>query len=330
MIILKQTNSNIIFSKFSMEQILFYLKNGTSNQSLIKFYDKLLNNKKMEYYINLNKQLSNKIIIANSLWIMKKNTLLKSKYKMSMKKLGKIFIMKNDFNINMQEKINHWVKTNTQNMIQNIDISPNSILLAINVIYFNEEWLKPFNLHNTTKKIFHTDKNKIMKDFMIMTDFCDLYESKIINILCKDYKNDYFMAIVINNQNYQIPLLSENELMKYIKMSTKQKVDIEIPRFTIKSEHKINDIITSNFNVNIAQYYNEISEEPIILTNIIQNVVIIVNENGTTAAALTITKVDGCALTYKQPKKFIANRPFSFYIIKKKSNCILFSGALIN
>ena len=176
--ILKASKTNTIFSKFSAQQALLYIRNGISDPSIIEQYDNLLDNKDIDYYKNLNEYLAGsqyntftdvdsdqkisetvrtKVISANSFWIIK-DIVLNEDYEKLMSGIGIIFVAKNDKFV--QQKIDTWIQMNTQNMIKNMQISDDAAVIALNAIYFKAKWVDPFNANNTLDKLFFISSKK--------------------------------------------------------------------------------------------------------------------------------------------------------------------------
>ena len=74
----------------------------------------------------------------------------------------------------------------------------------------------------------------------------------------------------------------------------------------------IGDIVTSKLGYYVDQ--------------IIHNAVIIVNEEGTEAAAATAMITYNCVQSKQKTFNFIANHPFLYYIRHKPTNMVIFCG----
>jgi serpin B len=69
----------------------------------------------------------------------------------------------------------------------------------------------------------------------------------------------------------------------------------------------------------------------IALQNVIQKAVIEVNEEGTEAAAATTLEMEIESCLYPPPPvDFIADHPFAFFVIEKRSGAILFAGHVVD
>lgn len=325
-IVIENSQSNTIFSKFSAQQALLYVRNAISNENLIGFYDKLLNNNDIDYFINMNATISDvhnkksKIIIANSMWIMK-NTDINDEYQTKMSKIGEIYVNKD--RANMQNMVDEWIQTKTHKKIMHTDLSPDAELIILNVVYFKNIWKNPFNMNDSHTDTFKINKKqKTKKEFMCMNDRCRFFESINYRVLCKDYQDDFFLVVIMNVNGYDAPLLSDDELSYCINNCVECEVKINIPRFKIEVAHDLKSMINSYSKQNMNHVVDNISKSGLIVSKIVQQIIIRVDEKGTEAAALT--KIEKTKSKSKpvitKPKIFNADKPFSFHIVKKVNN----------
>jgi serine protease inhibitor len=310
--IIKNPITNIVFSEFSAQQILLFGKYGTSNPILIELYNKLLNNK------NVNND-------SNSVWIIK-DIKLQKEYEDMIYKICDTYVIKNAD----QELLNNWINDKKQNIMSTINFNTN--IIAINTMYFKSEWETRFALKNTKKKVFYTNNKKIInKNFMMITELSRLYESEVHQILCKNFGDGYYIAIVMNINGYDIPFISKEQLLDYINYCDLEYVEIELPNFSIECEIDLKATILESTKIDIENGYDKISDELIELNNIKQKIFINIDENGINIEKITkIWKHVGNIAKQIPKKQFKANRPFSFHIIQLATNTILFSGVIIH
>lgn len=348
--ILKNSTSNIVFSEFSAQQVLLYARSGTINETFIKLFDKLLNNNQIDYFVNMNKRLmphneekksetkldeekksETKLVIANSLWILQ-DLVLQDQYSKEIIEIGNVYAV-SDVD-DAQQQINKWISDKTQNLIEKMEIDSDSGVVAINSVYFKSEWTHKFDPENTKEKNFFPNMIEInKKKFMTSTEYCRFYESDTLKILCKDYTDGYFFVAVMNSDDLEIPDVSESTLLNLIDKCENKRVDVELPKFKIKSDIDLLSTINDGSGINIKRPYDKICiDQQMRIDSIKQKIVIIVDENGTEAAVVTemVVKPESAAFPYPGEKQFIADHPFRFAIVKNidKHNIILFSGEI--
>jgi serpin B len=151
----------------------------------------------------------------------------------------------------------------------------------------------------------------------------DESQISMVIILPRSTKNIYDI-------NYDI-----KEVFNNLFKSSKKKVDIEIPKFECTSSLNLipffkNHNVTKIFeSFDISSILEKEYNLPVLVSKFIQNTKVIVDENGTEAAAITLCINNKCMSNRTEIKhKFIADHPFKYYIIHDKS-LILFSGSFI-
>ncbi|GFT20793.1 serpin I2 [Nephila pilipes] len=106
------------------------------------------------------------------------------------------------------------------------------------------------------------------------------------------------------------------------------KVDVALPKFRLEYEKSlkecfqqlgINKIFCSG-----AQLGNISSSENILVSDIIHKAVVLVNEEGSEAAASTAVEVVAYCMVFNP--EFFVDHPFLFVIYNTKNNLILFMG----
>ena len=116
------------------------------------------------------------------------------------------------------------------------------------------------------------------------------------------------------------------------------KVDLKLPRFETASDINLVDIMKSlgmerAFNPDMAEFGDMFENESGIFLGILkQKSMIIVNEEGTEAAGVTLggSMVTGFMPPENKPQTFHADRPFVYLIQEKSSNAIFFIGAKVS
>ena len=118
---------------------------------------------------------------------------------------------------------------------------------------------------------------------------------------------------------------------KIEKEKASTKVHLEIPRFKIESTIQLNKILkelgmTDMFDDTAADFEG-ISDENLVVSDAIQKAFVEVDEVGTTAAAATAIVIGTRSAT---SEKFIANRPFLFFVRDLQTGLLLFQGRVAN
>ena len=346
-------NKSVVYSNLSLKEalLLAYIGTssfgelakssdrnlGTSASNLIKDYQIIFGKEDTDVlvgkYKSLNDELTrtNVVEIANSIWInSNKNITVTSQYSDKAHIIGDI---KNQPFNDIENSINSWVSQKTNGMITNMGkIDPESVLIIVNAIYFKAKWIHPFDIKNTIPQPFFLNENEQLecKFMKINSDKCHYYETDNVQILGKKYENDFMMIIILPKNQYKPIVVSDNKLIQYYNDLKEETVSIQIPKFTTESKHDLIPILQHiGINNIFIESHDKIStdKKSLIISKIIQKCKIIVDEEGTEAAAVTVVIMKESLVMPQKPKSFVANRPFSYYIIHEKTKTVIFNGS---
>ena len=214
------------------------------------------------------------------------------------------------------EFINNWVKDGTRGLIPNL-LNDNSIdnmtmMVVVNVIYFKSTWQNKFEKLNTKAKPFHKSNGlEVSVPMMFQSEKFHYMEDSKFQMVTLPYNNPNFVMHVILPQpnNDQFPVQNiHNFLESYITHMKKQTVDLYLPKFTQKTKQKLNDCfkklgVRNLFNQTNAELFGiakPTNGQPLYVSDITQEAIIIVDEEGTEAAAATMmTMMRNCASPVK-------------------------------
>ncbi|AGF85572.1 serine proteinase inhibitor [Moumouvirus goulette] len=332
-----------IFSPLSLNYALSILHLGAlnkTNNELINLLKYKYNFDDLEYIKNI---FNDDSIKMSNLFLINDKYKINEEYINLVDKLAK-FIFQNFKDPELiSNKVNNFIEQKTNGLIKNVinpsDINENMILILVNTIYFKSKWLKPFKTNDTKRGKFYGE-NKFV-DYMHRKDLYNYYENNSYQIVEIPYKNEnYVFGIIlpklpINNDNVDytinnVPILSTQEVDELINNLQLEKVDLEIPKFTQKKRIEFVPILQK---MGLDQIFKQnaqldIISQQVFISRILHEAVIIVDENGTKASAVTI--VTGLA-TMSAPIKenikiFKADHPFIFYIRHIPTNMFLFYG----
>lgn len=160
------------------------------------------------------------------------------------------------------------------------------------------------------------------------------------NVLHLPYGDDDRLNMIIILPDQNVPLVTVTDslrvfgmhyvLKELMKVEEDPELEVFMPRFSLTSDFKMNDVLqrmglVDIFNERKANLSN-ISKHVVFVSNIVHKAVIEVNEEGTVAAAAS-----GASLTFNSiSQQFYVNRPFVFLIVEKMTNTLLFCGQVRN
>ncbi|RLF39205.1 MAG: serpin family protein [Thermoplasmata archaeon] len=244
--------------------------------------------------------------------------------------------------------INSWIENKTNHLIKNLispaAITPDTMLILTNAIYFKGIWKLQFDIANTTSREFKTPNGNIDVPMMQMVNTNNLFnytENKEMQVLELPYSGDNIsMLIFLPKKSFNtsdiVEYLNETTFYNIIDSMSEKKVDIYLPRFEIKTpmyelnKYLVNLGMPTAFSAN-ADFSGIDGVGGLSISQVLHKAFIKVDENGTEAAAATavmfVTAVNGDS---NSRIIFDCDHPFLFMIYHKQSNTILFMGSIIN
>ena len=243
------------------------------------------------------------------------------------------------------EIINQWVEENTggkiEDMLSSTDISPDTVLILSNAIYFKGLWLTQFDVENTVDRDFEiTTEDIVQVPTMILTDSEESFnytETEELQILELPYKGDAVSMIIIlpkeNNITSVVQQFNIANLSTWMDSMYPTKVYIYLPKFTFETEYNLKDmLIAMGLNITFsfdADFSGINGYGGLFIEKVLHKAFIEVNEEGTEAAAATTVHILETSIP-EPPKVFNADHPFIFLIQHKETGCVLFMGYVSN
>lgn len=285
---------------------------------------------------------NNTIKMANAL-LVNKDLPIKKEYLNLIGNVG--LVSSEDFYKNdlVAKKVNEFIEKNTNGLIKNVisaeAITPVILSLLISTIYFKANWLHKFIKSNTIKSVFNNSFNT-MVDLMNLTNEFPYYENNLIQMIEMPYVGDEFcMGSLLpkNPNNDSLSKINLSELYEYINRLSICDVNVFFPKFTHRKKYELVPYLKNLKLIDlfhpIEANLENISERTIdsnnYISNIIHEAVVIVDEEGTEAAAATVV-VNRMYITSisipKPPKIFRADHSFIYYIRHIPTNTIMFIG----
>lgn len=243
-------------------------------------------------------------------------------------------------------KVNNHVEENTDGMIKAVvnpqQFSPDVPFVLVNTVYFKASWMNKFDVNKTTKMPFHRTN---LVDMMHQINHFNYYENSAVQLVEMLYdEKPYAMGIILPRKyldeegvDYSVnnvPQFSPNEINEMINNMQYTKVDLYVPKF--KQRKKI-DLVPILKKLEVKTLFEAEAEldmigQNISVSGITHEVVIIVDENGTKAAATTVAigEVSAPRPVEEEIKLFKADHAFIFYVRHVNSNLFLFYGDFQN
>ncbi|KAI8420405.1 hypothetical protein MSG28_008903 [Choristoneura fumiferana] len=312
-----RANKTSICSPLSAEMVLALLALGCKNEThdeLLKALDKTDDDAIRSSYGFLTSTLKavkgTTLNVANKVYLQKGGE-LKPGIEKDAKKVFQSSLDQLDFNDSeaAANTINNWVAQQTNDKITNI-VSPDMMtedtrLVLVNAIYFQGLWTNPFKASATTNSLFRVNE-KITINIPMMSlsnTYFDYGVSRKLNakLLRMWYQGgEASMVIVLPKEVEGLrsvlkKLASGHNIMTDIESMTSTELDIiKIPKFKVETTIDLKKLLP---NLGIKSIFNEQkadidilkSNQNLFVSHAIQKALIIVDEQGTEAAACTAT-----------------------------------------
>jgi len=284
---------------------------------------------------------------ANALWAQKEYKFLKE-YFDAVEKYYEGKVTNVDFvgdTENSRITINRWVENQTNNKIKDLIpkgyINELTRLVITNAIYFKGKWAKQFNESDTKDEDFRISKDRIVKvPMMQRTDEeakFNYTEDDKVQILEMPYSGGKISMLILLPKDENLKnlenMLTVEQLSEWKKNLKEQKVKIFIPKFKFETKYFMKETLKemgmpTPFSEN-ADLSGMTEEKGLLISEVIHQAFVEVNEEGTEAAAATAVIIGTTAIP-NENIIFKADHPFIFIIQEKETGNILFIGRVVN
>lgn len=293
------------------------------------------------------------LTLANSAWI-DDQFLVDEKWIGTVKSLLDAEAYQTDLSsVDAMDSMNYWVKENTNGMIDKMLENPldkDSRLALFNTIYFKAKWSSPFEAMATYSDDFTIDASQSVKTDMMhkYDEYFDYISNDFAEGLIFPYRTDKednntaFIALKPSEDmdvREMVRLLNEAAMAEMLAGRQTLLVNTKLPKFEIAFEQELNDSLKNMglnecFDGDMANFDlmgQSVTGNPLYISLVKQKAKIIVDEEGTEAAAVTeVFVADNCALIVEEPLNIFFDEPFLYIIMDMDREIPLFIGILDN
>jgi len=254
-------------------------------------------------------------------------------------------------------EVNSWVEKKTNGLIKEV-ITPGSVdrktlLILANALYFKGAWEEKFDASKTEEDDFH-----LLNGSSVQVPFMTSKERQLVSafdgfkVLRLPYKRGkvlkdkrrFSMYLFLPDSKDGLPALVEKLgsesgfLDRHIPHKKKKVGDFMIPRFNISFGFEASNVLKGlglvlPFSSTEADLTEMVGRRDFYVSSILHKSFVEVNEEGTEAAATSVTKMvgGGCPSFIKEDKiDFVADHPFLFLIREHTTGTVLFVGHVFN
>lgn len=358
----KNPEENYIISPLSPQVLLAQLTEGCSEEAKMEMVKGLLLNSNEAASLTnalteaANKDSrSNKLDIA-SVFFKSVNVALVPEFRNDAK-LNKIPMQEIDFSNTYEaaRTVNEWANTKTRGKIPQViteqNLSPDMAMMLLNAIYFKGTWQYKFNQSETNERAtFQRAHNKGMPVHMMSQTNrlrfgeinYDIYSDPEDGLRWVElpYDGDQLsMILFLPKVSHQLDVMMKKmngthlqEIFKVIRRDHNPiKIHLKVPRFTIKSSVSLVEPLKKLGVKKIFEEDSSLSKlfkTPTRVGDVKQDAFLSVDEEGTTATAVSRVTIIPLSLNSYEDIYFECNEPFMAMVVDKTREIPLFMAKI--
>ncbi|MBI3468343.1 MAG: serpin family protein [Planctomycetes bacterium] len=243
-----------------------------------------------------------------------------------------------------RQLINDWVQDQTAGKIANLippgALKPATRLVLTNAIYFKGTWDQEFLEEATQDSPFQISPGQqVSVPMMNQTEIFHYAETDQLQVLELPYKgHEVVMLILLPKQvdglaDVEQQLTADN-VRRWTLGLRDHDVRVFLPRFALTAAVQLTDLLISMgmplaFS-DQADFSGMSTSHELMITDVVHQALVDVNEEGTEAAAATWAAAAETSAAVSEPTIFRADHPFVFLIRDQRTGAILFLGRLID
>ena len=238
--------------------------------------------------------------------------------------------------------INAWASKHTDGLIDRIltaPLSPDTVLCLVNALAMEARWEYAFDEDDTYRGAFHTPDGDVETDLMYREHDFSYGERDGAQLVRLPYEGTSLaMYVVLPEEGGMQPALQAlaQEGMAYFDgMEIGPDVHLTLPKFSLTYGGSLLDSLRARGMTLSASLDADFSamcaDVPLYIGDVLQNVRVDVDEQGTRAAAVTaIPMLAGASMPLEEPEfvEMTVDRPFIFVIADEESGAIAFAGVV--
>ena len=348
-------NNNMMVSPLSVNMALGMTRNGAVSSTLKAMTDvlgfgqmsDLEINSSYKYLLETFSALDPKVkvAIANSIWC--RNTF---SVEPAFIETNKTYFDAEVTPLNFSDPasvktINNWVSSKTNNLIPKIiEAIPSEVVMyLINAVYFKGQWKYQFETKNTENRNFTLASGEtIQAESMLTRADLNYYAGDGFEAVEMPYnQGNYTMTVILPAKNSSVAQtvnkLSQEQYNNWLKNFVSTDIQIQLPKFKFSYDEKAMIPVLTAMGMGVAfdpihaDFTRINADGNLYISEVKHKTFIETNEEGTEAAAVTSVAVGVTSIgPGYQPRNFVVDRPFLFFINEKATGTILFIGVVSN
>lgn len=353
---LNKTPGNVLFSPYSIHTALSMTHEGAGGVTLDEMRKVLNLSEKtgspelgaLIQQLNASaKQSGAELNIANMLWGQKGYPFIESFLERTQKSY-QAGLQPWDFEKDLEggrQEINRWVEAQTKDKIKELlkpgVLPPLTRMVLVNAIYFNGKWQKAFDPAATKSAPFTVaGGGSVQVPLMTQSSEMAYLQGDGFQLLRVPYKNGEFdMTVLLPSpgadglDKLSAQFTAEN-ISKWLSQTNVETVRLYLPKFKMTGAFELSSTLSamgmsSAFDPNSANFSRMCPQNNLVISKVIHQAFIDVNEAGTEAAAATAVVMKPRSIARPTPE-FRVDRPFLFLLTHHTTNTVLFTGRVLD
>lgn len=245
----------------------------------------------------------------------------------------------------LKERVNAWASEHTDGLIDQLidgEISPMTQLMLLNAVAMDAKWDSPFNAENTQDGIFHAPEGDVTVPMMFQelhAAYAEIDGAQLLRLTYAD--SDLSMLIALPGEDGDVAEilngLNERGLGYFLPLNARianSLVALTLPKVDLSVGNLLNDVLQAQGIVTAfsdqADFSDITKEMPLQIGEVLQKAHLIIDEEGTKAAAVTEVGIETMSAMPEEPVAFTADRPFVVVIADEASETVCFAGVIAN
>lgn len=224
------------------------------------------------------------------------------------------------------DAVNEWASEHTDGLIDNIvsEFSPDTVSAIANAIYFSDRWEDEFEITDTKPDVFHSPNGDTMANYMRRNGTAmEYYEDDTLQAMPLAFTTGAKLYILLPKDGDAAGLISSLDSDYFNTIQNEMKLlpgKLLLPRFKIDGgvmtlDDTLDALGIPLMDPDAAPLTELVREQPLGISEAVQQATITVNEEGATAASVTVILTDGLGpLVEAEPFEMICNKPFVFVL----------------
>ena len=239
--------------------------------------------------------------------------------------------------------INAWASEHTDGLIDKIltaPLSPDTALCLVNALAMEARWEYAFDEDDTYRGAFHAPDGDVETDLMYQEHDFSYGERDGAQLVHLPYQGTSLAMYVVlpeeGGVQSALQALAREGMAYFDGMEIGPDVHLTLPKFSLTCGGSLLDGLRARGMTLSASPDADFSamcaDVPLYIGDVLQNVRVDVDEQGTRAAAVTaIPMLAGASMPLEEPEfvEMTVDRPFIFVIADEESGAIAFAGVVV-